>query len=342
MRLVSGIVIAGLAALAAAQPQYEVVDLTKMFGTDFTAVDINNYGAVVGHMRLTHSTDQACVIQNGELTMLPMYQGIHPWYAIGIGDNGDVLGAGTLGTGTYRSIVYRNGKVIDIGIPGFQEFPASFGMSDTGQVTGFMNNTPFVWDSGNVTVIPGGGSGHAINGALQVAGTRQNRATTWVNGQPIDLHPAWAEGSFAASINKTGEIAGWGRRITGGQRGVLWRNGKAIDLGDFGGGQSRAYDVNDLSQVVGWASMAGQPDEGFLWDKGTLYRLEDLMLGGSGFQLVQTAEALNNGGQILASGFTGSANHEILLNPVPEPASILLLAGAICGLAISRRRGRRG
>jgi hypothetical protein len=53
MRLVIGIFIAGLVVVAAAQRQYEVVDLTKQFGEELTAVDINNSGVVVGHMRLS-------------------------------------------------------------------------------------------------------------------------------------------------------------------------------------------------------------------------------------------------------------------------------------------------
>ncbi|MDQ2986939.1 MAG: hypothetical protein M3R13_09510 [Armatimonadota bacterium] len=344
MRIFTGFVLAAVFTGAAAQPQYEVVDLTKMFGEELTAVDINNNGVVVGHMRLSSTEYQACIIENGKLTMLPMYQGVHDWYPIGIGDNGDVLGAGLIGKPYgYSSLLYRNGKVIDIGITGHQNFPGSFGINNTGHVTGFLGNTPFIWDDGNVTTIPGGGTGRAINDSDQIAGTRGTRATTWINGKAIDLHPAWADDSFAASINAKGEIAGDAWRIAGGQRGVLWQNGKAIDLGDFGGGQSRAYDVNDLSQVVGWASMAGQPDEGFLWENETMYRLTNYIGEHPGFLWLEAAFSINNRSQILTTAAGGTqVGHQLLLNPVPEPTTTLTIICGILSIAVSRRKGRHG
>ncbi len=347
MRFVIGIVVAGLAAAAAAQPQYEFVDLTKQFGEELTAVDINNNGVVVGHMRLNASQDQACTIQNGKLTMLPMYQGIHPWYAIGIGDNGDVLGAGTLGTGTYRSIVYRNGKVIDIGIPGTQENPSSFGINNLGQVTGGLNGTPFIWENGVTTSLPGPPSSfaHAINDSQQLAGLRVEGvnpfATFWDGEMHFDLHPAWAWRSEAEALNNMGEAVGYAYRLTGGQRGVLWRSGKPIDLGDFGGGQSRAYDINDLSQVVGWATNSGGFDEAFFWESGAMHRVEDLIAGGSGFQIVGRAFAVNNSSQLVTIGFGGGPGHYLVLNPVPEPAPFIVMTVGLTILAFSRHR-RRG
>jgi len=73
-----------------------------------------------------------------------------------------------------------------------------------------------------------------------------------------------------------------------------------------------------------------------------MHNLEDLIPGGSGFQIIQAAEAVNNSAHILTSGFTGTANHELLLTPVAEPFSLLVLASGIGYTAISRRRGRRG
>jgi probable HAF family extracellular repeat protein len=137
------------------------------------------------------------------------------------------------------------------------------------------------------------------------------------------------------------EAVGDARALTGGQHAVLWRGGKDIQLGNFGGGQSRAYDINDFSQVVGWANTAGQPDEAFLWEKGNIYRLEDLIAGGSGFQILGRGFAINDTSQILSNGFGGGASHYLLLNPVPElatPVPLIIGMLGIAGSLVSRRR----
>ncbi len=348
--------VASIFGAATAQPQYEVVDLTKIFGEEFSARAINNQGVVAGSMRLNHFQSQACVIENGKLTMLPRYKGKHPWYAIDINDKGEVLGAGDL-NGTLHTFLYRNGKVIDTDLPGTESNSAGAALNNDGRITGTISigiPRAFVWEDGVTTILQGlsaGSSGAAglndkgvVTGTSQVAGSGSpHHASKWINGKISDIHPAWAEFSSGVAVNSRGEIAGWGWAIPGGQQGVLWRDGKAIQLGNFGGGQSRAYDINDLSQIVGFASAAGQPNEAFLWEFGTMYRLEDLVLGGSGFQLIEFAEAINNEGQILSSGFTGAAGHELLLNPVPEPSCALGVFGGLLILTISRRRkSRRG
>jgi probable HAF family extracellular repeat protein len=326
-----------------AQPQYEVVDLTKMFGEEFTAVDINNNGVVVGHMRLNASQDQACIIQNGKLIMLPKYQGKHSWYAIGINDNGDVLGAAPLAsTGTYHSILYRNGKVIDIGVPGHQGFPGSFAINNFTQATGFIGTTPFIWENGVTTPVAGEGVALAINDTETLVGRVtvgvEHEARMWRQGVYSSLHPAWARRSEAVSTNEADEAVGSAWALAGGQHAVLWRDGKDIQLGNFGGGQSRAYDINEQSQVVGWANSAGQPDEAFLWEQGTLYRVEDLIVGGSGFELLGRSIAINNAAQQLTIGFGPSSNGWLLLNPVPEPSSIVILGGFAALLGFIRLR----
>ena len=56
-----------LAVGALAQPQYEVVDLTELYGDRFTPEDINNNGVIGGHIRISPSKEQAVVIEDGRL-----------------------------------------------------------------------------------------------------------------------------------------------------------------------------------------------------------------------------------------------------------------------------------
>jgi len=235
MRKLCCLLVSLAACSAWAQPQYEVVDLTKMFGDELTAVDINNSGVVVGHMRLNPSQDQACVIQNGKLTMLPMYLGVHPWYALAISDNGDVLGSGRFGSGESRTVLYRNGKVIDLGLPGTVEFPAGRAMNNNGLVVGAIDPVgppyAFVWENGVTTTLPGlstGSSGAAdINDAGAITGTSQVdgggspfHAVRWDGGKIEDLHPTWAGTSTGVAINSLGDNSRLGVRAI---RWTAWR-----------------------------------------------------------------------------------------------------------------------
>jgi probable HAF family extracellular repeat protein len=353
MRAICCIVGCLAAVIGWAQPQYEVVNLTKMFGEDFTAMDINNSGVIAGSMFIDFQTTQACVVQNGKLTMLPMYQGKHDWYPRAINDNGDVLGIGTI-DGVYHTYLYSNGKVIDTGLTGTMSHAPGSGLNNGRTIVGTFSGGPaqaFTWSNGVTTILSplsiGDSGAGAISDAGVVVGTSQVggvgsdfHATKWVNGKIVDIHPGWSDRATAVAVNEKGDIAGLGFAITGGQHGILWQGGKIIQLPNLGSGQSQAYDINESSQVVGWATTAGGPDEGVLWTDGKVFRLDDLILGGSGYQLVQNAFAINDDAQILLTGFTGSAIDQILLNPVPELDPAIVLGAGVGVLTISRRRWR--
>ena len=353
MKAVWCIVVCLPAAVGLAQPQYEVVNLTKMFGEDFTALDINNNGVIAGMMFIDFQTTQACIVQNGKLTMLPMYQGKHDWYPRAINDNGDVLGIGTI-DGVYHTYLYSNGKVIDTGLTGTMSHAPGSGLNNAGTIVGTFSGGParaFTWAEGVTTILStlstGSSGAVGVNDAGVVVGTSQiggvgssYHAVKWVNGKIVDVHPAWASLAGGVAVNEKGDIAGFGDAISGGQHGILWQGGNTIQLPNFGGGQSQAYDINESSQVVGWATDSVGHTLGCLWEDGIGYQLEDLIPGGSGFQLLQRAFAIDDSSRILTVGFTGTSNDYLLLNPVPEPKTVIVLAAALGLLSISRRRWR--
>jgi uncharacterized membrane protein len=349
-RLYLSLAVILVAAGAFAQPQYEVVDLTELYGDRFTPEDINNNGVIGGSVRMAPSQSQACIIENGQLRYLPKVDGRY-WFLTDLADNGDAIGGG----GQFRGYFYHDGKVVDIGVSGENGengFDPAKGLNSLGQVVGADNQLPyaFIWNNGKLTHLdtpPEGGGAIDVNESAVIAGSifaRDNgpssHAARWTNGKYEDLDPIWSDTSYGLGINESGNIAGWAYRIGGGQRPVLWQGDKAIDLGDFGGGIGEARALNDLDQVVGNATNEQFIQTGFLWEKGNLYKLEDLIPGGSGFVNLEIPFSINNDGQVLCSGFTGNDNHWLLLNPVPEPGPIIALMFGIC-VAISRRIVRR-
>lgn len=90
------------------------------------------------------------------------------------------------------------------------------------------------------------------------------------------------EGGRAASINASGDIAGYIFRVDDTFRGFVWlrtKDGLQLDLGTLGGRETRAFDINDNGQVVGSSETARGRTRAFRWVNGTMRNLGTL--GGS-------------------------------------------------------------
>jgi probable HAF family extracellular repeat protein len=150
------------------------------------------------------------------------------------------------------------------------------------------------------------------------------------------------ESSCAYSVNNKLEIVGDATGGDGFTRAVLFDssgNKINIDLGTLGGDTGHANAINEYKQIVGWASALNDETFATLFDStgaGNNLNLNDLIDPASGWVL-KYAYDINNDGWIVGYGTNSLGEyHAYLLQPIPEPATCILLGIGI--LAALRKK----
>ena len=151
------------------------------------------------------------------------------------------------------------------------------------------------------------------------------------------------ENSDAQSINAAGVITGSISSAGGISHAMLYSGGVMSDLGVVPGyDQSFGLSINDSGQITGQLISSGSnPQHAFLYSGGVMTDLNALISPSSGWVL-QSAQGINDFGQIVGSGTFNGQYDAFLLTPVPEPSTVVLAGlGAMGLLAAARRRGRK-
>ena len=376
-------VLGGVAAGSAlAAPKYSATAL----GYDFTPMDMNNSGTIVGYYEdWAHSTVRA--VRSGSGSMIDLSTiGERQSEASGINDSGQIVVSarfphGPKGEQSYGRafLLDSNGAKTDLGNLGGSNASAS-AINNSGQVVGWSSLTgdtehhAFLYSGGSMSDLGTFGAAYsfsyatAINNSGQVVGMRPlsvgggydfylNHGFLSSGGSMTDLGQAEPK-----RINDSGQVLlldslyGHGSIYSGGTityLGALYTYDESCDW-LCTSPVSTGLDINNSGQVVGTATYSTYSESrvGFLYTDGSIFDLNHLVEGASPGETwdwstdlrIEAAWAINDSGQIAATGYLNGYYGIIRLDPisgpavpVPEPEGYAMMLAGLVVIAWSKK-----
>jgi probable HAF family extracellular repeat protein len=135
------------------------------------ASQINLLGEVTGQAYDESFISHAVMWNHGQLTILASPPGSQFTQPVGLNLLGEIAGVSYDENDTPSTLIWRKG-VLTVAVPGAMPN----GLNDLGQIVGFANDAPFIWEASTVTVLPligknAEGAAQAINDLGQIVGS---------------------------------------------------------------------------------------------------------------------------------------------------------------------------
>ncbi len=348
-----------LSTASAATAPYRVVEFGTLGGAYSSAMALNNLGQVVGESVTADGNTHAFLYSNGKIEDLGKLYGSAR--GMSINDKGEVVGRfyDTEKQNT-RAFYYADGVMHDIFGRSTNQYIGNrvpYDINNSGLIVGVAtSNSPTTELRGEMynsdrsvftqwsLITP-----YAINDVGQITGMGSVRGTSGavlINDGVASLIPNALAGY---DINESGMVVGRGKDGYA----FAWIDGVySQPAGKAFGGESTARAVNDGGDIVGQFFETPVPGyRGWLYTGGQRIDLDTLIDPTAGLVIVDALD-INNAGQILATAcasrnsFFGTNCRTVLLDnlpmaPVPEPASLTLMALGMLTLAWRRRASRR-
>jgi probable HAF family extracellular repeat protein len=272
--------------------------------------------------------------KDGRMTDLGALPGIGASFPNDINASGLVVGLSlnggsdpVIGVPFFNAVVFKDGKVIDLGTFGG---PLSYAaaVNDQNQVVGFaLNSTPDSFDLGD--------------SCQNFPMPTQMRAFIWHDGVKKNLGTLGGTDSCALFINDRSQVAGnsFTNEIVNPGSGFptthpfLWDGDEMKDLKALGAGNfATASAMNSHGQVAGTSNLADDftTFHAFLWDEG---KLKDFGgLGGNSIEVI----GLNDDGEFVGKAdLPGSQTHDAFLGKSGALRDLGTQDGDPCSVAIS-------
>lgn len=310
---------------------YTVTELNSLGGSRNGAYDINDLGQIVGYSENV-TGQQRSVLWNNNGKIDADWTGNGGFnYAASINNVGQVACSTDLMSHVSGRCPYlwEDGNITYIGQCGGTGYVTA--INDVGQVAGWDTNYPFVWKDGVTTPLSEIDSNIGANQALDINNRGQivgysltskkilkTHAVLWQNGKlKVLAKLPGGNNSVAMGINKHGQVVGWSDSLGSTKQAVLWENGTIKNLGTFDGNATKATDISARGTVVGYSftiDFKENPQHAFVWKNGIMRDLNKLLPANSGWEL-NSAQAINNRGQIVGEGKFNGQQRAYLLTP---------------------------
>jgi probable HAF family extracellular repeat protein len=258
----------------------------------------------------------AAIWRLGKLIPLPTLPGGNNAQAYGLNNFGQIIGFSETGVEDptcatsvpfqvlrYEAVTWEpNGVIRKLRPLRGDTVSFAFGINDQGQAvgaSGLCSNTP----------LPPNNQPNAPHAVLW------EKDGSVVNLGSID----GASANIATSINDAGEVVGNSHLPDGTVHPFVWgRNSGIRDLGAFPGALLTVAPccntINNLGEVAGFWLDANFNQHPFLWQDNAYRDLNDLVAPGSPW-LLQSAEAINDAGEITGQGLINGEEHAFLAIP---------------------------